>query len=131
MAASPRLRHALAGDITVSIIIRTLSFLIPAIFTITGDGFPGTLLPVQGVDSNALEAVTSSFYSGSCNVTASNVSAIYDTAVKLEAQSLAEACRSFVISSLTADNCCAILSGAMAFKQSALIAACHEFSASK
>ena len=82
-----------------------------------GDAFPGHLLPVQGVDSSALEAVATSFYSGTCIVSASTVCAIYDAASKLEAQSLSGACSTFVLSNLSADNCCIILNGALQFKQ--------------
>jgi hypothetical protein len=50
---------------------------------LTGD-FAGQELPVQGVDSEALEAVIRFFYTGECPITVSTAVPLLDAAIKLE-----------------------------------------------
>jgi hypothetical protein len=75
--------------------------------------------------------VAGSFHSGTCLVSASTVAPIFDAAAKLEAQSLAEACESWVHGGLTPDNCCTMLQGALLYKLQQLIAPCSEYAAAK
>lgn len=77
-----------------------------------GNFTQGALLPIQGVDSNALFSVISFFYSGECAVNLSNVAAVYDCAVKLEVQPLQEACMQFLQSAINTGNCLALLNSA-------------------
>lgn len=50
--------------------------------------YSGQHLPVSGVDSAALEAVVSSFYTGQCSVSIDSVVGIHDAACKLEVADL-------------------------------------------
>ncbi|GAX74905.1 hypothetical protein CEUSTIGMA_g2351.t1 [Chlamydomonas eustigma] len=95
-------------------------------------GFQGDHLPVQGVDSTALELIINSFYSGTCPVTTHSLPAIYDAASKLEAKSLAEECQNFLfMGHLNADNCCTLLHGCFLYKTKALSQPCHDLALSK
>lgn len=53
-------------------------------------------LPVQGVDSEALETVIRFFYTGECPITVASAVPILDAAIKLEVPGLVGACENFV-----------------------------------
>ncbi len=53
----------------------------------TGE-FVGQKLPVQGVDSDALDTLIESFYTGECPLTLRSAPSVYDAAVKLEVRYL-------------------------------------------
>ncbi|GAX84352.1 hypothetical protein CEUSTIGMA_g11774.t1 [Chlamydomonas eustigma] len=61
----------------------------------SGD-FAGQELPVQGVDSEALETVIRFFYTGECPITVSTAVPLLDAAIKLEVAGLSSACEQFV-----------------------------------
>ncbi|PNW88053.1 hypothetical protein CHLRE_01g012200v5 [Chlamydomonas reinhardtii] len=74
----------------------------------------GKELPIQGVDSEALELVLSSFYRGECKLTPTTVVPIYDVCLKLEVPGLTSACEQFLQRSMGPDTCCMYLEAALA-----------------
>ena len=46
--------------------------------------FTGQKLPVQGVDSEALDTLIEAFYTGECPLSLGSAVAVFDAAVKLE-----------------------------------------------
>ena len=79
----------------------------------TAADLTGKLLPVQGVDSDALEAIIRSFYTGNCPVSASSVCAVFDAASKLEVAAVEGACKQMVQSALGAGDCVTVLEQAL------------------
>ncbi|KAG2447068.1 hypothetical protein HYH02_007819 [Chlamydomonas schloesseri] len=73
----------------------------------------GKELPIQGVDSAALELVISSFYHGECRLTPTTVVPVYDVCLKLEVPGLTTACEQYLQRSMSADTCCIYLEAAL------------------
>ncbi|GAX76145.1 hypothetical protein CEUSTIGMA_g3589.t1 [Chlamydomonas eustigma] len=91
-------------------------------------GFHGDHLPVQGVDSSALEQIIHSFYSGICSVSCHTIPAIYDAARMLMVSSLTEECQNFVDRvEMNADSCCTLLEGCLLHRNQALSRACYDY----
>ena len=87
----------------------------------------GNLLPVQGVDSHALEAVVTSWYRGTVVVSPTTIAAVFDAASKLESLSVAEECKVWLAGGLTVDNCCTVLQGVLVFKHPGMMQPCLDF----
>ncbi|GLC72495.1 hypothetical protein PLESTF_001253700 [Pleodorina starrii] len=90
-------------------------------------GFTGSKLPVQGVDSDALDTLIDSFYTGECPLTLATAASIYDAAVKLEVNGLPGAVEQFLSASLTPSNACLLLDRAMNTKTGRLAEVCLQF----
>ncbi|GLI68681.1 hypothetical protein VaNZ11_013167, partial [Volvox africanus] len=90
-------------------------------------GFTGAKLPVQGVDSDALDTLIDSFYTGECPLTLATAASIYDAAVKLEVNGLPNAVEQFVSASLTPNNACLLLDRALTTKTGRLAEVCLQF----
>ncbi|GIL72369.1 hypothetical protein Vretimale_4149 [Volvox reticuliferus] len=90
-------------------------------------GFTGAKLPVQGVDSDALDTLIDSFYTGECPLTLATAASIYDAAVKLEVNGLPNAVEQFVSASLTPNNACLLLDRALSTKTGRLAEVCLQF----
>ncbi len=82
---------------------------------------------MSGVDSAALEAVISSFYSGECPVSIDTVCAVHDAASKLEVPDLLQSCVTYVSTSLSSDNVSSIMGQAQQLKDVQIIELCRQF----
>eukprot|EP00798_Chlamydomonas_sp_ICE-L_P019759 gene19759-26453_t len=109
-----------------ALVSRTGSF--KEIFGSNASAFTGCKLPIQGVDSAALETLISSLYSGQCPVTVDTVVAVCDAAAKLGVPSLVDATLRFISEGCDLDNCCTpLLRDALHLSVPAVVELCLNF----
>lgn len=87
----------------------------------------GQELPVDGVESGALELILRFFYTGECPITVPSVLSTYDVAVKLEVQGLSGACEVFIKAALSPNTCAAFLDQALKMKIDSVAELCLNF----
>ncbi len=91
----------------------------------------GKELPIQGVDSNALETVIGFFYRGEVLLTVNTVVPVYDVCLKLEVPGLAAACEQFVQQALSVGTCCIFLEAAVQLLLEHTVKLCLAFAKSR
>ncbi|MEW5299088.1 MAG: hypothetical protein WDW36_002137 [Sanguina aurantia] len=87
----------------------------------------GQELPVDGVESGALELILRFFYTGECPITIPSVLSTYDVAVKLEVQGLSQACEAFLKVALNPSTCAAFLDQSLKMKIDSVAEMCLTF----
>ncbi|KXZ48990.1 hypothetical protein GPECTOR_24g280 [Gonium pectorale] len=92
----------------------------------SGD-FTNARLPVQGVDSDALDSLLESCYTGECGLSLASAAAVYDAAVKLEVTGLAPAIEQFVGGGLSPPTVVPMLERALGVKAARLVEICLGF----
>eukprot|EP00798_Chlamydomonas_sp_ICE-L_P014227 gene14227-20199_t len=109
-----------------ALVSRTGSF--KEIFGSNAAAFTGCKLPIQGVDSDALETLISSLYSGQCPMTVDSVVAVCDAAAKLGLPSLVDATLRFISEGCELVNCCTpLLRDALRMGVPAIVELCLNF----
>ncbi|PNG99462.1 hypothetical protein TSOC_014758, partial [Tetrabaena socialis] len=76
-------------------------------------GATGKELPVQGVDSAALETVLGYFYRGECLLSPATAVPIYDVCLKLEVPGLSAACEQYIQTNMNPHTCPVFLDAAV------------------
>ncbi|KAL6747288.1 hypothetical protein V8C86DRAFT_1345645 [Haematococcus lacustris] len=91
-----------------------------ALLEVSGPGaaIPQQLeVPVQGVDSNAMQAVLGFFYTQQLVLSPGSVLAVLDCVVKLEVASVISACERFIQTVLSPSTCPVLLDQSLLFQQ--------------
>ncbi|GIL92605.1 hypothetical protein Vretifemale_20120 [Volvox reticuliferus] len=91
----------------------------------------GKELPIQGVDSVALESVIGFFYSGECLLTPATVIPIYDVCLKLEIPGLAAGCEQYLRQNLTPQTCSTFLEASVQLLLEQTIKQCLDYAKSR
>ncbi len=79
------------------------------------------------MDSAALEAVVSSFYTGECPVSLETVVAVHDAANKLEVPDLLQSCMAYIQQAVSLGNVCTLYSQAHALKDGPVLELCKQY----
>ncbi|GIL59960.1 hypothetical protein Vafri_14603 [Volvox africanus] len=101
-----------------------------AVVLANGDA-TGKELPIQGVDSLALESVVSFFYCGECLLTPATVVPIYDVCLKLEVPGLAAGCEQYLRQNLTPQTCSTFLEASVQLLLEQTIKQCLDYAKSR
>ncbi|GLI61733.1 hypothetical protein VaNZ11_004159 [Volvox africanus] len=101
-----------------------------AVLLANGDA-TGKELPIQGVDSVALESVVSFFYSGECLLTPATVIPIYDVCLKLGVPGLAAGCEQYLRQNLTPQTCSTFLEASVQLLLEQTIKQCLDYAKSR
>ncbi|KXZ41683.1 hypothetical protein GPECTOR_322g32 [Gonium pectorale] len=91
----------------------------------------GKELPIQGVDSEALESVVRFFYCGECLLSTATVVPIHDVCLKLEVPGLGAGCEAYVQQSLNPATCMTYLGAAVRLLLEPTIKLCLSYATSR